>query len=202
MEKSCKIQRSLYGTQIIYIQSVPHREHTILRLRYKAQPVNTVLLRKQSLFIATSQLKLKLKSRYDWRTVSQSVSQYVLVSSTLWDLRPHSICCRNVAVRNLRPSFCGAPSLTRGRVCSLQCNHSMVRVAQNPKSYFTASSETPATWRAMFPYLYPPGTGWPSYTPGHWAPCTHSTYYIIVQFIPRRKHVTPPLKEPGAVWRM
>jgi hypothetical protein len=26
----------------------------------------------------------------------------------------------------------GAPSLMRGRVSSLQCNHSMVRVAQNP----------------------------------------------------------------------
>jgi hypothetical protein len=31
----------------------------------------------------------------------------------------------------------GAPSLTRGRVCNLQCNHSMVRVAQNPKPFFT-----------------------------------------------------------------
>jgi hypothetical protein len=27
---------------------------------------------------------------------------------------------------------CGAPSLTRGQVCNLQCNRSMVRVAQNP----------------------------------------------------------------------
>jgi hypothetical protein len=26
--------------------------------------------------------------------------------------------------------------------------------------------ETPPTWRARSPYLYPPGTGWPSYTPG------------------------------------
>jgi hypothetical protein len=38
---------------------------------------------------------------------------------------------------------CGAPSLKRGRVCNLQCNHSMARVAQNPKPYFTVSSETP-----------------------------------------------------------
>jgi hypothetical protein len=60
----------------------------------------------------------------------------------------------------------GAPSLTRGRVCNLQCNHSVVRVAQNPKPYFTVSSETSPTWRARFPYLYPPRTGWPSYTPG------------------------------------
>jgi hypothetical protein len=30
------------------------------------------------------------------------------------------------------PSSCRAPSLTRGRVCNLQCNHSLVRVAQDP----------------------------------------------------------------------
>jgi hypothetical protein len=34
------------------------------------------------------------------------------------------------------------------------------------------SSETPSTWRAGFPYLYPPRTGWPSYTPWHWFPFT------------------------------
>jgi hypothetical protein len=63
----------------------------------------------------------------------------------------------------------GAPSLTKGRICNSQCNHSTVRIAQNPKPYFTVSSETPPTWRARFPYLYPPGTGRTSYTPGHWA---------------------------------
>jgi hypothetical protein len=30
--------------------------------------------------------------------------------------------------------------------------------------------ETPPTWRAMSPYLYPPGTGWLSYTPRHSVP--------------------------------
>jgi hypothetical protein len=25
-------------------------------------------------------------------------------------------------------------------------------------------------WRARFPYLYPPGTGWSDYTPRHWVP--------------------------------
>jgi hypothetical protein len=28
------------------------------------------------------------------------------------------------------------------------------------------------SWRARSPYLYPPGTRWPSYTPGHWVPLT------------------------------
>jgi hypothetical protein len=37
-----------------------------------------------------------------------------------------------------------------------------------PRPYFTVSFETPPSWRARSPYLYPPGTGWPSFTPGHW----------------------------------
>jgi hypothetical protein len=60
---------------------------------------------------------------YDRRSVSQSVSQYVLVSSPLWDLWPDIISCSNVAVWNLRSCFRGAPSLTRRQVGSLQCNH-------------------------------------------------------------------------------
>jgi hypothetical protein len=30
--------------------------------------------------------------------------------------------------------------------------------------------ETSPTWRARSPYLYPPGTGWPGYTPRHCVP--------------------------------
>jgi hypothetical protein len=100
-------------------------------------------------------------------TDGQSVSMF-WYRAPLWDLRPDATSCRNVAVWNLRSCFCGAPSLTRGRVCNLRCNHSMVRVAQNPIPYFTVSPETPPTWRARFPYLYPAWTGWAGYTPGHW----------------------------------
>jgi hypothetical protein len=106
-------------------------------------------------------------------TVSQSVSMS-WYRVPMWDLRPDIISCRNVAVWNFQSCIYWAPSLTRGWVCNLQCNHSMVRVAQNPKPYFTVSSETPPAWRARFPYLYPKGTGWPSYTPGHWVPFTSS----------------------------
>jgi hypothetical protein len=98
------------------------------------------------------------RSRSCFTTDGQSVNMS-WYRAPLWDLRP----CRNVTVRNLWFCFCGGPSLTRGRVCNLQC-----RVAQNPWPYFTVSSETLPTWRARFPYLYPPGTGWSSYTPGHW----------------------------------
>jgi hypothetical protein len=51
---------------------------------------------------------LLLKPRYDWR----SVSQYVLVSRPLWDLRPDFN-----FVLNLLSCLCGAPSLRWRRVC-------------------------------------------------------------------------------------
>jgi hypothetical protein len=51
-----------------------------------------------------------------------------------------------------------------------QSSHSWVEVPQNSRPYFIVSFETPPTWRARSPYVYPPGTGWPIYTPGHWVP--------------------------------
>jgi hypothetical protein len=46
--------------------------------------------------------------------------------------------------------------------------------APNPAGLMTVfyclRLETPPTWRARFSYLYPPGTGWPGYTPRHWFP--------------------------------
>jgi hypothetical protein len=41
---------------------------------------------------------------------------------------------------------------------------------KNSLPHLTVSSETPPIWRARSPYLYPPGTGWSSYTPEHWVP--------------------------------
>jgi hypothetical protein len=52
--------------------------------------------------------------RWDYFTTdgqSVSMSWY---RAALWDLRPDITSCQNVAVRNLRSCFCGAPSLTRG----------------------------------------------------------------------------------------
>jgi hypothetical protein len=63
---------------------------------------------------------------------SQSQSYFTTDSmSPLWDLPTDITSCQYV-VWNLRSCFSGAPSLTRARVCNLQCNHSMVQVAQNP----------------------------------------------------------------------
>jgi hypothetical protein len=50
--------------------------------------------------------------------------------ASVWDLRPDITSCRNVGAWNLRSCFCGAPSLTLGRVCNLQYNQTMVRVAR------------------------------------------------------------------------
>jgi hypothetical protein len=91
------------------------------------------------------------KLLYDWQSVSMSWYR-----APLWDLRPDIISCRSVAVWNLWSWFCGAPSLTRGRVCNLQCNHSMVRAAQNPKPYFTVSPETPPNMEGQVPVFISP----------------------------------------------
>jgi hypothetical protein len=76
-----------------------------------------------------------------------------------------------------RVSLSGAPSPTRGRVSNL-----LVQLLLGLARAFTLGSKSrrthdhillshmrlPPTWKARSPYLYPPGTEWPSYTPGHW----------------------------------
>jgi hypothetical protein len=51
-----------------------------------------------------------------------------------------------------------------------QSNHFRVQVPQNLQPYFTASYVTLPTWRARSLHLHSPGTGRPSYNPGHWVP--------------------------------
>jgi hypothetical protein len=126
-------------------------------------PISSHSIRRSS-FHCSTLMNVKVEVEVTLRlTVSQSVSQYVLVSSTLVGLATRYYFLSECCCLNLRSCFCGAPSLMRGRVCNLQCNH-----------YFTVSSETTPTWRARFPYLYPPRTGWPSYAPEHWVPFTSS----------------------------
>jgi hypothetical protein len=38
------------------------------------------------------------------------------------------------------------------------------------------SSAQPPTWRTRSPYLWPPETGWPRYTPRHWVPILVAFY--------------------------
>jgi hypothetical protein len=64
-------------------------------------------------------------------------------------------------------------SLTRGRLCSLHfllSPASAVILRFQPRctlDIFCPKFEIPVTSRAILPYLYPPGTRWPSYTLGH-----------------------------------
>jgi hypothetical protein len=68
--------------------------------------------------------------------------------------------------------------LTRGRVCNLL----LLLVLASAVPFLSESCGTldhillsqflrlPQTWRTRSPYLYPTGTGWPRYTPGHCVP--------------------------------
>jgi hypothetical protein len=49
-----------------------------------------------------------------------------------------------------------------------QRNHFGVEVPQNSDHILLSHLKLPPTWRARSLYLYPPGTRWPSYTPGQW----------------------------------
>jgi hypothetical protein len=82
-----------------------------------------------------------------------------------------------IPVRRLRVCWVGAPSLTRGWVCFCNCCWALLVqsfLGQSPAGLLTIfyglRSHTPPSWRARSPYLYPPGTGWPSYIPRHWVP--------------------------------
>jgi hypothetical protein len=56
--------------------------------------------------------------------------------------------------------------------------------------------ETPATWRARSPYLYPPGTGWPSYTLRHWVP-----FHPLLRLARlRRRYSKPPPRGETYMW--
>jgi hypothetical protein len=72
-----------------------------------------------------------------------------------------------IIVGYLKSSCWVAPFPTRWRVRNVFVQFSVIlgQVPQNPWPYFTVSFETPQTWRASSPYLYTPGTEWPSFAP-------------------------------------
>jgi hypothetical protein len=99
----------------------------------------------------------KSKLCYDRRSVGQSV----LVSGTQ----------NFITVRQLRVCWCGATSLTRGRVCSLQlllCLASSFTLGSESRSthdhILLSQIGTLPNLRARSLYLCRPRTGWPSYT--------------------------------------
>jgi hypothetical protein len=85
------------------------------------------------------------------------------------------VCAANVEYaffRQLWVCYFVAPSLMRGRVCNLLLLLVLSSaVPRDSRPYFIVPIlETPPTWRSRSPYLYPPGTRWPRYSPRHWVP--------------------------------
>jgi hypothetical protein len=80
-----------------------------------------------------------------------------------------------ITVRQFQICWYGALSLTRERVCRLQfllvVGSAVILGSQSrvTRDHILLSQiQTPPVWRGRSPYLYPPGTGWPNYTPRHW----------------------------------
>jgi hypothetical protein len=84
----------------------------------------------------------------------------------IWGPRPDFYYCQTGV---------GRP-LWRGRVCRLQLLlPSTAQSFSGPSParliiFYCLRFETPPTWRARSPYLYPPGIVWSSYTPRHRIP--------------------------------
>jgi hypothetical protein len=96
----------------------------------------------------------------------QSVCQSAMLSRPIWGPRP------DFCYRQLRVWWCGAPSLTRGSVCRLQLLLVLASVViLGSESHGTHDHVSLSQiWdspnlEGRSPYLYPSGTGWPSYTP-------------------------------------
>jgi hypothetical protein len=110
--------------------------------------------------------KSKSKLCYDRRSVSHSV----LMSSTHLGRTTRFLLLRdNCGFVDVGRSL----SLTRERICDLQLLlflASAVILGWLVTIFYCLRFETPPTWRARSPYLYPPATGWPSYTLRHWVP--------------------------------
>jgi hypothetical protein len=92
-------------------------------------------------------------------------------------------------VRHLRVCRYGAPSLTRGRFCLLQLllsspaqSFSGPSPAGLMTTFYSLRFETPPIWRTRSLYLYPPGTGWPGYTPRHWV--SAEDFFFFLRCIP------------------
>jgi hypothetical protein len=73
-----------------------------------------------------------------------------------------------ITVRQLPVCWCGAPFTAVYNCCWSPPAQSFLgpSPAVLVTKFYRLRFETPPTWRSRFPYLYPPGTVWPSFTPG------------------------------------
>jgi hypothetical protein len=120
---------------------------------------------------------------YDWQFTA---NQFVLATSPFRLMKSNFIFQLNT---------CGyspyvTSSVTREWVCRLQLLLVLASVvvlryeSRGLMIFYCLTFETPPTWTARPPYLYPHGTGWPGYTPRHWDPFSSppTTQRIRVNF--------------------
>jgi hypothetical protein len=130
--------------------------------------VNLQLTVWQSVLVSGTHLEPSTNFSFSLKFPSDSCG-FIIVWRPLWWEGGSIICC------TIASGLC-------------KSSHSWVEVPQTSRQYFTVSFETPPTWRARSPYLYPSETGWPSYTPGHWVDwlSKSKSYYnrrLIAQFV-------------------
>jgi hypothetical protein len=58
-------------------------------------------------------------------------------------------------------------------------------------TFYSLRFETPTTWKAWSPYLYPPATVWPGYTSRHWVPSSSP---------PTTRRTTVKVFDPASTW--
>jgi hypothetical protein len=146
-----------------------------LRWKYSYPPPHgETCLRCLSSFIALEWPEIHWLTLEVEVTLRLTVSQYVLASSTLVGLATRyyflsECCCLKFAVLYLW----GALSDERtGLQFAVQSLNGLSR-SESITILYCLIRDSP-TWRARFLYSYSPGTGWLSYTPGHWVPFTLS----------------------------
>jgi hypothetical protein len=87
---------------------------------------------------------------YDQIFIAVKQLRFVNVGSSLWREKGSAVynCCWSSPAQSfLGPSPVGVVTI-----------------------FYSLRFETPPTWRARTPYLYPTGRGWPNYAPRHWVP--------------------------------
>jgi hypothetical protein len=95
-----------------------------------------------------------------------------------------------ISFKQLRVCYFVAPSLMRGRVCNSLYNFfwalpEQLLLDRSPAeltaTFYCFIWDSP-NLEGQVPNLYPPGTGWPSYTPRHWVKCcVGETYWFHLQ---------------------
>jgi hypothetical protein len=167
------IQRvTTFYSSLLHTADVPLPVGSRTAPAYQLLPATAHNNRTPAVLWLTDCNKSKSKLCYDWRSVGQSV----LCQAPIWGPRPDFYYCQTVAIllmlgaisdKRMGLSFRFATGLR-------QCSHSRVEVPGTHENIYCLRFETPPTCRARSPYLYPPGTGWPSYTPRHWVPFSSS----------------------------